>query len=162
MNPKHEIEIHLKKLQRKLAVSHNEYDDICREINRLNFEDAHLTDHSRRIKAEIECCEQLLRELEQRVERGTSYQLKIDLRKFKRENSKVDNRRSEVQHDIEILDCKVVNLLDQSQDLWAMIELCQRALDGEDVSIWAEIQRFESKESEKRRRVKRSSRNNGE
>ena len=47
--------------------------------------------------------------------------------------------------EIEELDCKAVNLLDQSNELGAMIELCQ-FIAVEDVSIWAEIQRCEFKQ----------------
>ena len=152
MNPNREIEIYQEKYMRMKSTVDNRHDKVCREIIRLNFKDAYFTEYSMKLDSRIDTCKQLLGESKRSLEAGSNRQLKIDLRKFRGEKSKVDAQRIEVLHEIESLEIEADNLLNQSLKWQNRIELCQRALDGEDIPIWAEIQRFESKESEMRRR----------
>ena len=146
MNPNQEITIYLTKCLQKLSALDNQHDEVCREVNELSIEDAHLAEYSKKLDSRIDTCKHVLAEHSKYLQSRTSREITIDLREFQREKSDVHKRCCEIHDEIEELDCKAVNLLDQSNELGAMIELCQRSLEGEDVSIWAEIQRCEFKQ----------------
>ena len=149
MNPNMEITNYRNKYMRMESTIENQHDEMCRKIIRLKSEVAHLVEYSKKLDSRIDVCEQLLRTPERCLETGSYGQLKIDSRKFKGEKSKVDAQRSEIQREIERLDFKADNLLDRSRELSDITERGQRALDGEDVSIWTDIERFESKQRER-------------
>ncbi len=142
MNPYQEVTIHLEKLQQKLSNINNQYDGVCREMNELNVQGVHLAEYSKKLDSKIDVCEQLLAESDKCLATGSNRQLRIDLKIFNREKLGIDAMYREVKSNIENLDCNAVDLLDQSHKLETVIELCQRTLAGEDVSIWAELQRF--------------------
>jgi len=154
LNPKQEIKTHLKKLQRKLSNNYNEYDDICREINELNFEDAHLAMHFKKLKSRDDVCQQLLEEPLRCSNAESNRQLKIELKKLKQKKIEIQTRHTEIHRQKEERECDAANVLDRFHELESIIELWQTALEGEDVPIWAEIQRFESKQREKPTREK--------
>ena len=158
MNPNREIEIYQEKYMRMKSTVDNRHDKGCREIIRLNFKDAYFTEYSMKLDSRIDTCKQLLGESKRSLEAGSNRQLKIDLRKFRGEKFKVDAQRIEVLHEIESLEIEADNLLNHSLKWQNRIELCQRALDGEDIPIWAEIQRIENEESEELCRDKPSCR----
>lgn len=144
LNPNQEITIHLKKIQRKLCDVDNQHDEVCREINELSVEDAHLAEYSKKLEFRIHTCKHLLAEHTEYLKARSNREITIHLRTFKREKSGVNARRSDIGRNIEQFKLKADNLLDQSHEYESRIEICQRALAGDPVLIWAEIQRFES------------------
>ncbi len=114
MNPIREIVDYQEKYMCMKSTVDNRHDKVCRKIIRLNFEDAHLAEYSMKLDSRIDTCKQLLGESERCLEAGSNRQLKIDLRKFRGEKSKVDAQRIEVLHEIESLEIEADNLLNQS------------------------------------------------
>ena len=49
MNPNQEITIYLTKCLQKLSALDNQHDEVCREVNELSIEDAHLAEHFARL-----------------------------------------------------------------------------------------------------------------
>ncbi len=67
----------------------------------------------------------------------------IYLKKFEQEQFDIDDRRCELRCEIDELEREDANLVDRFNKLESMIDTCQRALAGEPISIWVELQRFE-------------------
>ena len=64
------------------------------------------------------------------------------LDKIDREQSYINDRCYEIDQIVNSLECEKVDLLDRYGDLDIAKEICHRALAGEPVAIWAELQRF--------------------
>ncbi len=69
-------------------------------------------------------------------------EIKIYLKKFESEQTEIDNQRIEIGRQINTLEREDIKLADRFSKLESIIDKCQRALAGEPVSIWAELQRF--------------------
>ena len=148
MTPNREIEKYLRRFIRKQSYVENQHDEVCRKINRLNSEEIHLAEYSNKFDSRIYTCEQWLEESNRCFDASSNRQLENVLRGLMREKRKVEAQRSKIQYEKESLEFNADNLLTRSLKWQNRIELYQRALDGEDVPIWAEIQRFENEESE--------------
>ena len=67
-------------------------------------------------------------------------EITIYLRKFEQEQLDIDNRRWEIRREINRLEREDANLVDRFNKLESIIDKCQRALAGEPISIWVELQ----------------------
>ena len=67
----------------------------------------------------------------------------IYLKKFEQEQFDIDDRRCEIHREIDELEREDTNLTEHFNKLESIIDKCQRALAGEPIFIWVEIQRFE-------------------
>ena len=66
----------------------------------------------------------------------------LHLKKFECEQCEIDNRRYEIQREINALRREDANLLDRYNLLETLSDNCRRALSGEPIAIWAEIHRL--------------------
>ena len=64
------------------------------------------------------------------------------LKKFEREQSHIEDRRYEIHREIDKLEREDTNLVERFSKLESIIDKCQRALAGEPIFIWDEIERF--------------------
>ena len=62
-------------------------------------------------------------------------EIKTYLKKFESEQTEIDNQRIEIGRQINILEREDIKLADHFNELESMIDTCQRALDGEPISI---------------------------
>ena len=69
-------------------------------------------------------------------------EITIYLKKLQQEQSDIDDRRYEFSREVHKLEREDATLADRFSELESIIDKCQRALAGEPVSIWAELQRF--------------------
>ena len=69
-------------------------------------------------------------------------EITIYLEKFEQEQFDIENRRYEIRHEIDELEREDAKLADRFNDLDPIIDKYQRALAGEPILIWAELQRF--------------------
>ena len=88
--------MHLSRFIREQSNIENQYDKVCREINTLGIEDAHLAEYCHKLDSKIDTCECLLPEHATYLETGDNRQIRIDLRKFEREKLEVYALSSEV------------------------------------------------------------------
>ena len=70
-------------------------------------------------------------------------EITIYLEKFEQEQFDIESRRYEIGSEINELEREDAKLADRFNELDPIIDKCQRALAGEPISIWAELQRFE-------------------
>ena len=70
-------------------------------------------------------------------------EIAIYLKKFEQEQFDIDDRRHEIGSEINELEREDAKLADRFNELDPIIDKCQRALAGEPISIWVELQRFE-------------------
>ena len=71
-----------------------------------------------------------------------SQEIQAYLDKINQERSDIEDRLHEIDQNVNFLEREKVNLLDRYGDLDSAKEICHRALAGEPVAIWAELQRF--------------------
>lgn len=71
-----------------------------------------------------------------------SLEIQMYLEKIDREQSYIENRCCEVDQAVNSLEREKIDLLDRYGDLDTAKEICYRALAGEPVAIWAELQRY--------------------
>ena len=71
-----------------------------------------------------------------------SLEIQVYLRKIDREQSYIEDRCYEIGQTRNFLDREEADLLDRHSNLDAAKEICYRALAGDPIAIWAELQRF--------------------
>ena len=69
-------------------------------------------------------------------------EITIYLEKFEQEQFDINNQRYEIRRKIDELEREDTNLVDRFNKLESIIDKYQRALAGEPIFIWDEIQRF--------------------
>ena len=69
-------------------------------------------------------------------------EIQVYLEKIDREQSYIDDRCYEIRQTINFLEREEADLLYRFSNLNSAKEICRRALAGEPVAIWAELQRF--------------------
>ena len=72
-----------------------------------------------------------------------SQEIQVYLDKIDREQSYIDDRCYEIERTVNFLECEQGRLTLSLMVIWKKSKvICQRALTGEPVAIWAELQRF--------------------
>ena len=80
-------------------------------------------------------------------------EIAIYLKKFEQEQFDIDDRRYEIRREINELEREDANLTEHFNQLESIINKCQRALAGEPISIWVELQRFKWELENMRQRI---------
>ena len=69
-------------------------------------------------------------------------EITIHLMKSEQEQFDIENQRYEIRREIDELEREDDYLANRLNELESIIDKCQRALAGEPISIWVELQRF--------------------
>ena len=136
-----EITTHLKTLQHEQFHMDTQHYEIRREIDELEREHDYITHRQNELELIINKYQRALTGNVGNLQFETNLETNIYLDKFKREQSDIRYRSYEIQFNNDKLERKDCYLVDYLNELESIIDKCQRALAGEPIFIWVELQR---------------------
>ena len=143
MDANQEVTIHLENCEQEQSDIPDRRYEIRRKIDKLKREDDDCADRFKKLESIIDTCQRALAYDKLNI---THREITIYLKRLEKrlEQKKFDiaDRRYEIHREIDELEREDANLADRFNELESIIDKCQRALTGEPISIWAELQRF--------------------
>ena len=155
MSANREIIAYMKKFEQMQSDIDNRRREIRPEINELEREDAYLVDRFNELELMIETYQRALAGHGGDLQLGTNQEITIYLEKFKQEQFDIHYQRYEIQCKRDKLERKDDYIVDYLDELERIIDKCQRALAGEPIFIWVELQECEWKLENMRQQVSR-------
>ena len=139
MDANQEVTIHLENFEREQSDIADRRYEIRREIDKLKREDDDCANRFKKLESIIDTCQRALAYDKLNI---TYREITIYLKRFEQKKFDIADRRYEIRREIDELEREDDALADRFNELESIIDKCQRALAGEPISIWAELQRF--------------------
>ena len=153
MSPNREIITYLKKSERMQFDIRDRRYEIRREMEELKYEDNYLAERFNKLALFIDTRQRAPAGYAEYLQPSSNQETTIYLKKSKQEQSDIGNQRCEIQREMDRLECEDNSLTDCFNMLALFIDTCQRALAGEPIFIWVEIERFKWELEDMRQRI---------
>ena len=153
MSPNREIITYLKKSERMQFDIRDRPYEIRREMDELKYEDNYLAERFNKLALFIDTRQRAPAGYAEYLQPSSNQETTIYLKKSKQEQSDIGNQRCEIQREMDRLECEDNSLTDCFNMLALFIDTCQRALAGEPIFIWVEIERFKWELEDMRQRI---------
>ena len=139
MDANQEVTIHSENCEQEQSDIPDRRYEIRRKIDKLKREDANLADRFNELESIIDTCQRALAYDKLNI---THREVTIHSENCEQKKFDIADLRYEIRREIDELEREDANLADRFNELESIIDKCQRALTGEPISIWAELQRF--------------------